>query len=148
MLKGFSTIEIITSSVIIFLLILIGFNYYYFSTQYAKLAVFLQNYRFLKIACEKYYIDKLKYANSLFDLFTDPYRDYLPKSLATNFLYSPWGTVLSIKNVYNQQSIILFLYLQVNQKVPSFIKQKMMKNTNFKEYHSEYMVFVLSFIYR
>ncbi|MCS7243469.1 MAG: hypothetical protein RMJ36_01875 [Candidatus Calescibacterium sp.] len=155
-MKGFSTVEIIISTLIIFALILIAFYYYWYNVEYARIASFIQNVRFLKIASEKYYVDKNKYPNSVVDLLADPYRDYLPKFLATTFMYSPWNTQILLKNVNYENKSVLFLYLEYKLKkrdyISYFIRQKIMKEIYFFDYYrsnkSEYMIFVISFVWR
>lgn len=156
MIKAFSTIEIILSSIIIFLLIIIGFSYYYRNIEYSKYAVFIQNVRYIKIASERFYIDNGRYPRNIIDLFNNPYRDYLPKQLSSSFFYSPWQTEINISSIYRGKLTILLLYLEYSKQrkklIPIFITEKIKQNLYFTNYYSEnkktYMVFVISYIAR
>jgi len=149
--KGFSTIEIVVTSIILFLLIIIAARYYFINVEYAKLAVFTENLRFIKMASEKFYIDKSKFPDTILDLFTDPYKDYLPRQFASNFIYSPWNTEIYLKSFYLNNMSLLYLYLELRRKnngIPKFIEKKMEENQYFRGYFKEYIVFLVSFVYR
>lgn len=157
---AFSLSEIVITSLIIFSLILIAFYYYYVNIEYANIAVFIQNYRFIKIASQKYYIDKGRYPQSFYDLFSDPYREYLPTSLASNFLYSPWGSEVYLKSCVKISNFveknILFLYLEYQKNgkkyITSFGISKILKELYFYNYYTKgekhYLVFVISTVNR
>ncbi|MFN4219663.1 MAG: type II secretion system protein [bacterium] len=152
--KAFSLVEVVIVSLIIFALLLIAFYYYQVNIEYAKMAVFIQNSRFIKISSEKYYIDKGRYPCSLLELFSDPYKDYLPKSIAPNFIYSPWNGDVFIKVLERNYISELLLYAEYRfsgkNVIPFVIVRKIQKELYFYGYYSkdrrDYLIFLLSFV--
>ncbi|MEN3015755.1 MAG: hypothetical protein ABDH21_06875 [bacterium] len=150
MIRGFSTIELVITNVIILLLIFIGLSIYSSNIEYSKLGVFITNVKYIKIASEKYYIDKARYPNSIVDLFTDPYVEYLPKKQAPYFIYSPWQTQITIHQLRKPNKVLLLLYLEnirgSTRIVPKYIEQKMKQELYFYKYYRNHMVFIISYV--
>jgi len=155
-IKAFSSIELAISTAIIFLFII--FTYYSYSVyiEYSKVATFIENSRFIRMASDRYFIDKGFYPPSIIYLFTDPYRDYLPKQIASSFLYSPWNTQVNLYSSNVQNQSMVFLYLEYKEKNKEFIshsiREKIKENLYFCGYSrfkdKEFMVFLLSKIHR
>ncbi|MCS7164707.1 MAG: hypothetical protein RMJ51_00255 [Candidatus Calescibacterium sp.] len=101
-------------------------------------------------------MDKNTYPQKITDLFTDTYTDYLPRQIASVFIYSPWGSEIKLYNLNSTNKSTLFLYLEyksVKKKyIPSIILQKLKEEIYFHNFYSvnnkEYMIFVISFAYR
>jgi len=154
--KAFSSIELAVSIIIIFLLIFIAAYNYWNALEYSKVATFIQTAKFIKIASDRYFIDKGFYPSSILELFTDPYKDYLPRQIASNFLYSPWNSEISIHTLNSQNYSILFLYLEyrkekkilVSKTAYQYLKEELYfyKINNYED--RGVMVFLLSKIYR
>jgi hypothetical protein len=158
--KGYSVLEVMISFIIVLILILMAYYYYSKLQEDAKVAVFISNKRYIMLACYRYYLDKNILPNGLLDLFTDPYRDYLPKSFSSYFITSSWNSEISIYSYFYPLFFISYLYLEIsdlksNRKfVPQSTQLKLISKLkddfiNYKNLNAkEYMVFKLLYLVR
>jgi competence protein ComGC len=158
--KGYSVLEVLISFLIVLILILLAYYYYNRTQEDSKIAVFVSNKRYIMLACYRYYLDKNTLPNSLLDLFTDPYRDYLPKSLHSYFILSSWDSQILIYSNYYPLFFISYLYLEIRDLklnknfVPKNTQLKLISNlkNDFVKYkiinNKEYMVFKLLYLVR
>jgi competence protein ComGC len=158
--KGYSVLEVMISFIIVLILILMAYYYYSKLQEDAKVAVFISNKRYIMLACYRYYLDKNILPNSLLDLFTDPYRDYLPKSLSSYFITSSWDSEISIYSYFYPSVFISYLYLEISNLklnrrfVPQSTQLKLISKLkddfiNYKNLNAkEYMVFKLLYLVR
>ncbi|MCX7870093.1 MAG: hypothetical protein N2485_00730 [bacterium] len=158
--KGYSVLEVIVSFLIVLILFLLAYYYYIKLEEDAKVAVFISNKRYIMLACYRYYLDKNRLPISLLELFSDPYRDYLPKNLHSYFILSSWGSQILIYSYHYSFLFVSYLYLEVsdlkiNKEIVPIGSQLKLKN-NLKEdfisykdiNNKEYMVFKLLYLIR
>jgi len=158
--KGYSVLEVLISFLIILIFILLSYYYYMQTQEDAKIATFVSNKRHIMLASYRYYLDKNILPKSLLDLFTDPYRDYLPKSLHSYFIFSSWDSQILIYSDYYPLVFISYLYLEIKDLklkknfVPKNTQLKLISNlkNDFVKYkivsNKEYMVFKLLYLVR
>lgn len=158
--KGYSILEVLISFLIVLVLILLAYYYYIETQEEAKIAVFISNKRYIMLASYRYYLDKNTLPNSLLDLFTDPYRDYLPKNLHSYFILSSWDSQILIYSYYYPLVFSSFLYLEIKDLklnknfVSKSTQLKLIYNlkNDFLKYQvlgdKEYMVFRLLYLVR
>ncbi len=159
-MKGYSVLEVMVSFLIVLILFLLAYYYYIKLQEDAKIAVFVSNKRYIMLACYRYYIDKNRLPMNLLELFTDPYRDYLPKNLHSYFLLSSWGSQILVYSYHYSFLFVSYLYLEVSDLktnkifIPngSQIKLKTNLKDDFVDYKNindkKYMVFKLLYLVR